>query len=316
MTATIKPPDREVKSRPRSIRFVAMESLGFSNPSSVWSDTPSTEAPEAASSTEPDTLADWQPQDFGGRLDGANFRWSLLVVFLIFLAAAAAVGYWLYQRPNVQAEASVAAVTEDAEVLSRALIDLEVFNSALIGDEDADTAQLFGADTAARELFQTSGELPSSESNTRSLAAAAASATLDGVRLAGDGQSYRLAVGPILATPDLETDPNVIELDEAARTFGEWQLRFDEVRTALPDGVLPDVTEQLDVLSGDLTMVLREYVDALREDEGLAAEAVVASLSARLQGIAEELAVAVEETSARVGERIAEARSALGSLLP
>lgn len=294
-----------------------MESLGFSNPSSVWTDTPQTEASDTLPPTEADPLADWRPGEFGVQLSGGNFRWGLFAVFAVFLAAAGAVGFWAYQRPIAQAEASVVAVTQSAEQLSASLVGLEQFNAALPdADGDDDTTLLFEADAAARELFQTSGQLPSGESATRSLAAAASSATLDGVRLAGDSHSYRLAVTPILATPDLEVDPNLIELDEAARAFGEWQLRFDEVRTALPDGVLPDVTEQLDVLSGDLTMTLRDYVDALREDDASAAEGVVVALSTRLDTIGDALAAAMEDTQNRVDERITEASTALSSLLP
>lgn len=317
MTATIKPPDREVKSRDRPIRFISMESLGFSNPSSVWTDTPQTEVSDTLPPTEADPLADWRPEEFGGQLSGGNFRWGLFAVFAVFLAAAGAVGFWAYQRPIAQAEASVVAVTESAEELSASLIGLEQFNAALPeADGGDDTTLLFEADAAARALFQASGQLPSGESATRSLAAAASSATLDGVRLASDSHSYRLAVTPLLATPDLEIDPNLIELDEAARAFGEWQLRFDEVRTALPDGVLPDVTEQLDVLSGDLTMTLRDYVDALREDDASAAEGIVVELSTRLDAIGDALAAAMEDTQNRVDERITEARTALSTLLP
>lgn len=314
MAATIKPPHGERKSRP--IRFNSMESLGFSDSFSMWSDSPQMLLDEEQAATpEPQTLADWQPEDFGTRLDGRDFRWGIAIGLVVVVLAIVAFGYWLYQRPAVEAEASVSAVAADAEDLSSAIFDLEQFNEELVATgAEPETALLFAVDDAARELFEASGELPGNESATRSAAAAASSAVLDGVRLAGDAHSYRLAVTPVLAVPDFETDPSLIELDEAARVFGDWQLRFDDVRTALPDGVLPDVTEQLDVLGGDLTMILGDYVDALRQDNAGAATSVLSSLAARLDGIGEELTISVADAHDRVSQRIAEARAALDSL--
>lgn len=96
MTATTKPPIRERRSH-RPIRFFSMETLGFSNPSATWTDspisiphtTPATsrrgrhEAPEP----EPMTVADWDPEDFGTRLSGRNIRWSIVTMVLMMLCA-------------------------------------------------------------------------------------------------------------------------------------------------------------------------------------------------------------------------------------
>jgi hypothetical protein len=314
MTATIKPPDREVKSRP--IRFSAMESLGFSNPSSVWTDAPSIDDDVAvAASPEPDTVADWQPGDFEDQLTGRDLRWGLLLTSVLILLGIGAAGFWLYQRPSAEAAASTRAVLQSAEQLESSLGGLETFNADLTNtDEESDTSLLFVADAAARALFEVSGDLPASESDRRSSAAAASSATLDGVRLAEDAYAYRLAVYSMLVAPELETDHNLIELDEAARSFGDWQLRFDDVRTVLPDGVLPEVTEQLDVLSGDLTAMLGDYVAALRVDDSGAATTVLNTLSTRLQDVRDELEAATVETQARVEQRLSETRAALGAL--
>jgi hypothetical protein len=321
MTATIKPVDRTGRARTRPIRFSSMESLGFSDAASTWSDSP---APVLSPSTgrhlapppAPDPLADWHPEAIGRRLDGANFRWSLLVVTLTIIGGLAYGGLWLYQRPAAQAQASVTAVASSAEDLEASLPLLEQFNEALsTADQTADTAGLFTVDDAARALFSASGDSPSTETAIRSDASGAAGSALDGVRLARDAHAYRLAVGPILIAPALETDPTLIELDEAARSFGAWQLHFDEVRTALTDTVLPGVTDQLDILSGDLTAILGDYVDALREDDMTAADAVVAGLSGHLASIEQSLVTAIEDVQTRVRTRIVETRQALASLL-
>jgi len=263
-----------------------------------------------------DPLTAWEPTEFGGRrYDGSNFRLSLLVVFLIAIAGVGAFAYWLYQRPVVEATANAAAVASTATALDDSLPSLETFNATLVDSEPAaDTADLFAVDAAARALFEASAALGNDSVQARSAAASAAGSALDGVRLAGDTHAYKMAVLPLLVTPSLETDPALVELDAAARSFGEWQLRFDAVRTALPEGVLPGVTEQLDVLSGDLNTILTGYLDALRSDDPSAVTPVIADLENRLTEVGALMSAAVEETQSRVTARIAETRAALSQL--
>jgi hypothetical protein len=230
--------------------------------------------------------------------------------------AAGIVGFWIYQQPERQAEASAAEVVDEAAGLREALPALTAFNATL-GDAAATSGpdDLFQVDNAARALFDVSADLDREQAESRSAAAAASGAALDGIRLAGDTQAYQNAVIPRLALPHLETDPALIELDEAARNFGEWQLAYDEVRTALPDGVLADVTEQLDVISADLATFLTRYLDALRADDQSAAEAVLAELTERLDEVSAQLAQSIEGISERITGRIAEANAGLDELL-
>lgn len=301
-----------------------METLGFSNPSATWTDTPvhppvvdvparrgRHEAPEP----EPETVADWVPEEFGTRLTGRNVRWSIVMLSLLLLCGASGLAYWLYQRPVAVAEASLASLSIEADRLQDALPTLEAFGASLTTNNGANSSDLFGVDEAARALFDASGALSGEGADLRSYAAAASTATLDGVRLAGDANSYRLAVTPILVAPSLETDPNLIELDEAARDFGEWQLRFDEVRTALPDQAMTATTEQLDILSGDLINILASYLDALREDDQARATDVLDGLAGRLNAVQDHMAVSLEEIQIRVTQRIAEAQAALRAVL-
>lgn len=324
MTATTKPPVRERRPRPRQLRFSSMETLGFSNPSATWTDSPVQvevaavpprrgrhEAPEP----EPETLADWDPGDFGARLTGRNVRWSIVVISLLVLCGAGALGYWLYQRPAAEAQASLETLSAEAERLQAALPTLETFAAALTAGEGAEPSQLFPVDEAARALFAASGDLSTEGSGLRSSAAAASTAALDGLRLAGDASSYRLAVAPILVPPELETDPNLIELDEAARDFGVWQLHYDEVRTALPEQAMAATTQRLDILSGDLPNILTRYMDALREDDQSAAVAALEELAGSLREVQDLMDASLAQIQARVADRIAEAESALSTVL-
>jgi hypothetical protein len=303
-----------------------MESLGFSDAKSTWSDSPlpipmelqaapgpqTKPEPEAV---EPDPLEDWKPEEFAPRLVGGNIRWSVVITIGVFVAAALGFAYWLYQRPSDQTGAPAAVLNDDIDGLLASLPGLEQLNEALRSDPSSlADIDISDVEAAARQLFEAGGELPLSETETRYLASSAAGSALDGVRLAGDARAYVLAVDPILTVPALETDPSVIALDDAARFYGDWQLQFDNVRTALPDAVLSDVTEQLDVLSGDLTPILGAYIDALREDDQLAVVGVVDALSSRLDDIRTGLSDAVGDTQEQVRQRIDETRSALAKL--
>ncbi len=333
MTATIRPPERGSRRR-GPLRVTSLETLGFSDAVSVWSDTrpkiPLTpSAPtvedgpvvrrgrhEAPAPPEPDAVADWIPAEFGGRLSGSNIRWTLVAVIVALVVGAAGFGYWLHQRPGSLQDAAAIELTARAGALEQALPALEEFNSGLLtADPITGTSSLFDVESEARALFEASGGLATSQSELRRAASEAAGSALDGVRLASETHSYRVAVLPILESPDLVTDRSLIELDEAARSFGDWQLSFDTVRTALPESVISDVTRRLDVLSTDLPSILTSYVDALREDDSAAARAVVSDLSTRLDEIGAALADAVEDIQTRVSLRIEETREALHHLL-
>jgi len=317
MTATIKPPEKD-RSERRGLRFSAMEVLGFAYSESTWSDSaPASIAPETVRRGRHEaTVADLRPEDPGDRLTGGNVRWGLVATILVLVAGAAAAGVWLYQRPAAQEAASVATLTSEASQLESALPTLDEFSSDLIAAEPAaNAAALSGIEATARSLFAASADLGSSQTEMRTAASQASGSTLDAIRLATEARSYRSAVVPILTPPELESDPELIGLDEAARQFGDFQLGFDNVRTALPESILSNVTQQLDVLSGELSTFLSRYVDALREDDQAAVEVVIADLSGRLETVEELLDSELREIQARVETRMDEARRALDRIL-
>jgi len=303
------------------MRFSSLESLGFSDAASVWSDSPvlepdSPKGRHVAPPRKPETMADWRPEDFTKELTGGDVRWSLLVILTIVVAGLGGLGYWLYQRPAAEEEASIVTVRAQAEALRSAVPTLEQFNvDMLVAEVTTGTSALFEVETIARTLFTASASLAERDTDLRSASTEAAGSAIDGIRLAGDAYSYRSAVIPLLTTPDLETDPSLIPLDEAARSFGAWQLGFDEVRTALPDAVLPEVTRQIDILSGDLTSIMGRYVDALRNDDASAARDVLSDLEYRLAQVGATLDTSLGDIQRRVAVRIGETQAALGQLL-
>ena len=326
MTATIPPTQRDRRDRPKPIRLSYLESLGFTDAVVEWSDSPdlSPVVIEAAAPSlphrgrheaGPDPIAGWAPSD-ASRLQGSNIRWGLMAFLALVIAGLAFGGVWLYQRPGLQRQAVFSDLNAQAERVEMALPGLEAINAALTAPAvERVTAPLTAVETEARSLFQISGSLPQTESVSRGLAADVASTALDASRLLGEAIAYRQAVLPILAQPELETDPTLIELDEAARAFGAWQLRVDDVRTALPSGVLAEVTEQLDVLSGDLPGLLSGYIDALREDDAEAAGAVIREIGGRLGDVESRLMSALAGVQERVSDRLEDTRDALRLLI-
>lgn len=318
MTATIKPSGRRSAGPSRRIRFSSLETLGFTDVAHVWTDTPMPEpdSPRGRHVAPPpkaETVADWQPEEFGARLHGSNVRWSVIAALVLVVGAVAVFGYWLYQRPATLQHTAEADLTTQAQALETALPALTEFSQGLLVVESVDSpGGLDAVEGVARALFNTSGSV--TEIDLRSAASQAAGSTLDGIRLVQEAHAYRSGVLPMLVTPPLETDPELIALDEAARAFGSWQLAFDDVRTALPDGAFTEVTTQLDVLSGDLTAFLGRYLDALRQDDQGAVESVLAALGSRLAAIESDLIVSIEDIQARVGARVDETLTALQSL--
>ena len=317
MTATIKPPGKE-RTEHRGLKFSSMGVLGFADSESTWSDSPPIQrAPETVRRGRHEaTVADIRPDDPGDRLTGGNVRWGFVSMIFLLLGGAAVAGLWLYQRPAAQEAASVATLTADARELQSALPTLERFNTSLVAEDvPAEVSGLVTLEATARSLFAISADLESSQIALRTAASQASGSTLDAIRLATEARSYRAAVRPMLTPPQLETDPELIELDEAARRFGDWQLGFDNVRTALPESILSDVTQQLDILSGDLSTLLGRYVDALREDDPAAVERVMTDLSERLAAVDETLQSELGAIQARVETRMDEARQALDRIL-
>lgn len=317
MTATIKPPEKD-RSERRGLKFSSMEILGFADSESTWSDAaPAGSAPKVVRRGRHEaTVADLRPEDPGDRLTGSNVRWGLVAMILLLIGGAAAAGLWLYQRPAAQEASSVATLTAQASELESALPTLEQFNTDFLAtDIPAETSGLATLEATARSLFAASADLGSGQTEMRTAASQASGSTLDAIRLATEARSYRAAVLPMLTPPELETDPELIELDEAARQFGDWQLGFDNVRTALPESILSDVSQQLDILSGDLSTLLGRYVDALREDDPAAVERVMTDLSERLTAVDELLESELGAIQARVETRMDEARQALDRIL-
>ncbi len=303
-----------------------MEALGFLDgpgQANTWTTSPVASLPLKTSypaSRQPpiDPFADWHPTEIGARLLRGRVRWGLLTGILLMIAGLSGIGYWIYDQPAVLAAEALTEVRATATGLEPDLVVLQGLNNDLLIQElspSSVTSQLLAVASTARDLFAGSARLPSSESASRIKAADAASDTLDASRLLGNAYAYRGAVIPVLAAPSFETDRSLIALDEAARQFGEWQLKFNTVRSALSSGTLARVTAELDVISGDLDVLQSRYLDALRERNIAGAKAAVNDLNHRLRKAEAMLWSGLSDVQAKAQLRINEASSKIELLV-
>jgi len=309
MTATFKPPKGASR---QTLRFSSLESLGFSSDAFTWSER-LPEIVETQKGRHEATVADLKPIEFGNHFTRGNVRWSLVILAVLIGSAVAAFGYWLYQRPAAVEQGAISDLEVTARALDDALPELALAAASLdMSETVTDGSALADVEREARALFEVSGSIASLE--TRTAASQAADSTLDALRLVRETGSYRAAVTPALVAPPLETNPDAIALDEAARSFGDWQLTFNDMRTALPDDVLPGVTQRIDTVSAGLTSVLTQYMDALREDDQGAAALTLSTLGTRLAEVGKVLDTSIDDIQSRIQLQIDEAIAALDSL--
>lgn len=264
------------------------------------------------------TVADLRPADVTRELLTRRVRWGMLTIVLTLAAALVGGGFWLWQRPSAMADAAVSNISTQAGALQPELTSLQDINQQLLEPEldlSAVSAQSAAVNGEARALFDASGAVPSSEAATRRLAADVASTAIDASRILSSATAYRSAILPILVPPDLETDPELIGLDDAVRDFGAWQSQFDEVRSALPEGTLPDVTERLETISAGLESIQAGYLDALREDDRTAADQQVRDIEDQLRDVEAVLNVSLEDVQTRVHRLTDEALAGIDQLL-
>jgi hypothetical protein len=264
------------------------------------------------------SLLDWKPASPDRKHLRRRFRRSRMFLVLVIATSLGVIAYWLYQGPSAAAEASVAAVADQATELAAALDGVSTVGEQLSAPStgiNLTNTDLFDIDAAARGLFDASGDLPGSETATRSLAADAASLSFDVSQLLRDGLAYRGALEPILLAPALETDPALTDLAAAALEFSEWRAHFDKVRSALPDGVAGTVSLSLEEFSSSLETRQSTYLDALRINDPRAAEAAVQALETDLGSIRELMMTTMTGLAGEVDSELDEVRDLIGRLL-
>lgn len=322
--------------RPRQVRRSSvMESLGFSDSPFVTHSAPPSPRPRShlvSTAVKPahtveemwnttelhyDSLVDWNPGDVEKRLD-KGVRWPLIFIWVLILGLVGSSAYWLWQERISEASVVVQGVQEAASGLGETLDALAAAAGTIAaepGHVDPAILESSGAtDEASRALFSAAAELPATKSSTRAIASDAATAALEASGALTSTAAYIGAVAPVLTAPDLVTDPTLIDLATAATDFGGWRARFELMLTAIPDGVLTPVTTELSNFGNELEAIQGSYLDALRNDDGVAAGDVVRQLEARITSMWIVLRAEADAERVEILERIEAARAAVLSL--
>jgi hypothetical protein len=231
------------------------------------------------------SMTDWKPVDMERRLN-KRVRYPLIVIWVVIVGVLTSGGVWLWQNSDRTSSAAFAAVQDAAAELAATLDPLVAAAASIDPTAQAipDTVLPPATDTdeASRTLFSTAAELSTSYATSRALATDAATQTLNATRNLTNTAAYLAAITPMLTTPSLITEPDLIDMGAAATDFGGWRARFDMVVSNLPEDVLSPVTAELAGIGSELEAIQGAYLDGLREDDQTAALEAVRTLEGRL----------------------------------
>ncbi len=326
--------------KPKAVRYSMMESLGFTETPITTYSTPrvaTPEPPRAArhlapspstrngtveeiwNTTELDagSMADWAPIDVEKRLN-KKVRLPLVAIWILIVGVIGVGGVWLWQNSDRSSETAIAGVQQAGTDLAVALDPLAAATASI--DPGAGPVPetvipaIAEADTTSRALFTAAADLSGTQAGSRSAATEAATLALDATRTLSNVSAYIGAVTPILTAPALITEPELIDLQTAVAEFGTWRSTFGMVLSNLPEGVMPELTAELNEIRSELEGMQGAYVDGLREDDRIAALDAVRAVEGRLATAWGILLVEVETAKTSITAQIDSARQAVLSL--
>lgn len=327
--------------KPKATRYSMMESLGFTETPIVTHTTPravtSMDIPRAPrhlapapstrygtveeiwNTTELDaaSMADWAPIDIEKRLD-KKVRLPLVAIWILIFGLVGAGGVWLWQNSERSSENALAGVQQAGAALGEALDPLATATASIDPASGPLPETILPAvaavDATSRSLFTAAAELSATQAGSRSVATDAATLALGATGAISNLSAYIGAVTPILTAPTLITEPELIDLQTAVAEFGSWRNTFGIVLSNLPEGVMPELTSELNAIRNDLESMQGAYVDGLREDDRVAALEAVRALEGRLATAWETLLGEVERARVSISGQIESAREAVLSL--
>jgi hypothetical protein len=262
---------------------------------------------------------DWEPGEISTQHLGKRVHWMMLVIWFLILAVVSVGGFWIYQNSLNEAAGAMKSVEKDANVLDSAFAPFLAAAEELMPGADEIPIALNEAtasvDAAARELFASSASLSQSESEQKSAATDAATRALDASKTLNTLSAYLGALTPVMTSPALITDPEMVDLVTATTDFAEWRTRLDTVRSALPDSILSEVSANLDRIDGHLERIQGAYLNALRLDDPAAALKAVGELEDLVATTLELAATETDLVKAEIVDQIGAAEESLQLLI-
>jgi hypothetical protein len=310
-------------SRDHLLEVSMLESLGFYDPTTV---VVAVSAPQVATTAPPENkpiagkaplipdldLVGWKPHVIArSKLNPGAFRLTTVGVVAVATVVVVTLVLAVIRTPQVSESRLHQDLATQATALQGALASL---NDALGAGNEVGavvTTALVDVDIASRGLFEAASRLdPNTDQTMRSAAISVAERSLDLESRMTQAFSYRLVLGPLWRTPELE---GVTNAAEAAEALAPWQAQITDLEPTLPD------SDRLADHASDVSAFIREieswapaYLDALAVGDLTAAAAALATLESQLAGLAHSAEAVIAEV---VAEARAESRLLVSDLV-
>lgn len=302
-----------------------MEVLGFTEtPATVydarltWVETEASVAVPPALEPAEDFISSWLPSEVGAAFLGKRIRWGMVGSLALIVLLVGAAALWVYQRPAAEMAQARQEVTEAIASIQPGLSRLREANSTLDAatlDGAGASAASLAVDSGVRRVFEAAGGLGDTDADARTRLIAVSGEVAEAMRRFSDAVAVRSAVIPALTPPDLLTDPGMVQLEDAAAAFADWQARYESLREALPEATFREVAEAMAALSANLTAHQRLYLDSLAEGDEATATGVVERIGTDLAAIEGLLMSALSATREQVDTAMASAEREFGQIL-
>ncbi len=334
MTATTKSPRRR---RRASADSPLMDTLGFSDSTTSWSDRPPAPTPvrtfarpapvrptppprevkrgrhERPESELPAPPKDWDTTEVQARFTGGDFRWVRFLAIVLIIGGLASGVYWFYLNSAQQPGEARADVIAQASLLTTGVQSMaEAVNEMpAIGD----STSLGTIEQQARDLFTASGALDTTDTALSSSAGSITNNVLSSTSLLQHTWALQRAVGALTIEPPVETEPALIELDEAISGFGIWADTLSSTTLSVAHPELQPVADAWASFTETLDQRLVDYSDAMRDDDEVGVRSVIAGINGDLRRLDQTLNEAVMDVAEMLRETLARTAADLESML-
>ena len=282
-------------TRQHLLEVSMLESLGFYDPSTV---VVAVTAPKTPTATLPQPpvrkaplipdldLVGWKPHVIArSKLNPGSFRLTTAGILAVITVVMVTLVLAVIRTPQISQSRLHQTVGVQATTLQTALTSLSEALDSGDGAAAAATTALVDVDIAARGLFEAASRLdPSTDQAMRSAAISISERSLEMEGGITQALSYRLALGPLWRSPDLDAITNPME---AAEALAPWQVQITDLQLSLPDtDVLAEHAATVTAFVTGVETWVPVYIDALAVGDTAAAVIAVETLETRLADLA------------------------------
>jgi hypothetical protein len=311
-------------TRQHLLEVSMLESLGFYDPATI---VVAVSAPMTATATLPPPngrkaplipdldLVGWKPHVIArSKLNPGSMRLTTAGILAVLTVLVVTLVLAVIRTPQVSQSRLHQTVAVQASTMQVALIALsDAFGSGEGAAAAATTTALVDVDIAARGLFGAASRLdPNTDQAMRSAAISISERSLELENGITQALSYRLALGPLWRSPDLDA---ITHPTEAAEALAPWQAQIEHLAAGLPDtdGLSEHAASVAAFIAG-IDAWVPVYIEALAIGDNAAGMAAVAALEARLAELAHSVEAVISDIVANANTDAGLLVSELGGL--